>query len=87
VLEYAGQNNVSSPAAVKALRVIKYCAIAVIGFAAGAEIFIILGTSDDRAGGVFMGLLVTIGSVVVAMAAARVERVLKDKSMTHRRGG
>src|SRR6266478_2060114 len=39
VLGYAGQNKVFSPAAVKALRTIKYCAIAIIGFAAVSVIF------------------------------------------------
>src|SRR6266536_4503683 len=61
VLGYAGQNKVFSQAAVKALRTIKYCAIAIIGFVAVGEIFIIFGNSDDRAGGVFMGVLITFG--------------------------
>src|SRR6266478_6037132 len=39
VLGYAGQNKVFSQAAVKALRTIKYCAIAIIGFAAVSVIF------------------------------------------------
>jgi hypothetical protein len=78
VLGYAGQNKVFSPAAVKALRTIKYCAIAIIGFVAVGEIFIMLGDSDDRAGGVFMGILITFGSVVVATAAAVFERVLQN---------
>src|SRR5882672_4034117 len=64
VLGYAGQNKVFSPAAVKALRTIKYCAIAIIGFVVVGEIFIMLGHSDDRAGGVFMGILITFGSIV-----------------------
>src|SRR5712672_4836413 len=34
VLGYVGQNKVFSQAAVKALRIIKYCAIAIIGFVA-----------------------------------------------------
>src|SRR4026208_2222337 len=51
VLGYAGQNKVFSPAAVKAMRTIKFCAIAIIGFVAGAEIFIMSNTSEDRAGG------------------------------------
>src|SRR6267378_1453117 len=42
VLGYAGQNKVFSQAAVKALRTIKYCAIAIIGFVAVEEIFIML---------------------------------------------
>jgi hypothetical protein len=77
-LGYAGQNKVFSPAAVKALRTIKYCAILIIGFIVVGEIFIMLGNSDDRAGGVFMGLLVTFGSIVIAAAAAMFERVLQN---------
>jgi Protein of unknown function (DUF2975) len=78
VLGYAGQNRVFSPEAVKALRTIKYCAIAIIGFVAVGEIFIMLGNSDDRAGGVFMGILITFGSVVIAAAAAMFERILQN---------
>ena len=78
VLGYAGQNKVFSQAAVKALRTIKYCAIAIIGFVAVGEIFIMLGNSDDRAGGVFMGILITFGSIVIATAAAMFERILQS---------
>src|SRR6266436_587641 len=52
VLGYAGQNKVFSQAAVKALRTIKFCAIAIISFVAVGELFIMMGDSDDRAGGV-----------------------------------
>jgi hypothetical protein len=78
VLGYAGQNKVFSQAAVNALRTIKYCAIAIIGFVAIGEIFIMLGNSDDRSGGVFMGILITFGSIVIATAAAMFERVLQN---------
>jgi hypothetical protein len=78
VLGYAGQNKVFSQAAVKALRTIKYCAIALIGFVAVGEIFIMFSNSDDRAGGVFMGVLMTFGSIVIATAAAMFERILQD---------
>jgi hypothetical protein len=37
-----------------------------------------LGDSDDRAGGVFMGILITFGSAVIATAAAMFERVLQN---------
>jgi hypothetical protein len=77
VLRYAGQNKVFSQETVKALRTIKYCAMTIIGFVAGAEIFIMLHTSDDRAGGVFMGILISFGSVVIATAAAIFERILQ----------
>src|SRR6476646_6284616 len=78
VLGYAGQNKVFSQAAVKALRTIKFCAIAIIGFVAVGEIFIMFGNSDDRAGGVFMGVLITFGSIVIATAAATFERILQN---------
>ena len=78
VLGYAGQNKVFSQAAVKALRTIKYCAIAIIGFVAVGEIFIMVGNSDDRAGGVFMGVLITFGSIVMATAAATFEWILQN---------
>lgn len=77
VLGYSRQNKIFSQAAVKALRTIKYCALAVIGFAIGAEIFIMSSSDDDRAGGVFIGVLIIFGSVVIASAAAMFERVLQ----------
>ena len=78
VLGYAGQNKVFSQAAVKALRTIKFCAIAIIGFVAVGELFIMMGDSDDRAGGVFMGILITFGSIVIATAAATFERIVQN---------
>src|SRR5947209_16150242 len=78
VLGYVRQKKVFSQEAVRALRTIKFCAIAIIGFVAGAEIFIMLSNSDDRAGGVFMGVLITFGAVVIATAAAMFERILEN---------
>ena len=79
VLGYAGQNKIFSQAAVKALRTIKYCALAIIGFVVVEEIFIMLNHgSDDAAGGVFMGILITFGSIVIATAAAMFEQILQN---------
>jgi hypothetical protein len=78
VLGYARRNMVFSQAAVKAMRTIKYCAMAIVGFVAGAEIFILLNTSDDRAGGVFMGILIAGAAVVIAAAAKVFELILKS---------
>ena len=78
VLTYAGRNEEFSPAAVKSVRTIKYCAIALIGFVVGGEVFIMLGDSDDRAGGVFMGVLIFSGAIVVATAMAILERILQN---------
>ncbi len=78
VLGYAGQNQVFSPAAVKALRAIKLCAIAIIGFVVGAEVIILMNESDDAAGGVMMGFFILFGSIVMATAAATFERILQS---------
>ncbi len=78
VLGYVGQNKVFSQAAVKALQTIKFCAITLIGFVAVGEIFIMLSNSDDRAGGVFIGVLITFCSIVIATAAALFERILQN---------
>ena len=67
-----------SPAALQDVRTISLCALVLIGLVALAELFILLGESDDRAGGVFMGLLITFGSVIVASSAAVFERILRD---------
>ncbi len=77
VLGYSRQNKVFSQDSLKALRTIRYCAISIIGFVAVGEIIIMLGNSDDRAGGVFMGILITFGSVVIAAAAVKFERILE----------
>ena len=78
VLGYIGQDKAFTQATVKALRTIKFCALAIIGFVALGELFIMLGNSDDRAGGVFMGILITFGSAVIAAAAVMVEGFLQN---------
>ncbi|HEY9480748.1 MAG TPA: DUF2975 domain-containing protein [Candidatus Paceibacterota bacterium] len=59
---------------VKALRTIRYCMVTIIGFVVLGEIFIALGESDDRAGGVFMGLLAIAVTGLIAAIAERFER-------------
>ena len=78
VLGYAGRNKEFSPSAVRSLRTIKYCAIAIIGFVAVGEVIIMLNDSDDRAGGVVIGLLIIFASIVVATAMSVLERALQN---------
>ena len=78
VLAYIRQNKAFSPATVKALRTIKYCAIAIIGFVAVSVIFIIFADKDDRPAGLFMRILIGFPSIVVATAAAMFERILQN---------
>ena len=73
-----GQNKAFSQATVKALRTIKFCALAIIGFVAVGVIFIMFGDREDRPAGVFMRILITFPSIVVATAAAMFERILQN---------
>lgn len=77
VLGYAERGSLSSPSVVRAVRTIKYCAIATIGFVAGGEVFIMLSDSDDRAGGVFIGIVITFASILVATTMAALDRTLE----------
>jgi hypothetical protein len=78
VLGYVRQNKTFSQATVKALGTIKFCAIAIIGFVAVGVIFMMFGDSEDRPAGVFMRILITVPSIVVATAAAMFERILQN---------
>ena len=79
VLGYVGQDRVFSQASVKALRTIKFCALTIVGFVvAGENIFILFNDSDDRAGGVVIGIVIAVGSLVIAAAAAMFEEILRN---------
>ena len=79
LLGFAGRNEVFSQAAVNSLRTIKQCAFTIIGFVVVEEIFIMFNHgSDDAAGGVFIGVLITFGSIVIATAAAMFQRILQN---------
>lgn len=79
LLRYIGQNKVFSGEAVKTLRMIKYCAITLIGFVAVGVTYIrFFSGSDDAAGGVFIGFLISFSSLVIATAAAVFEKMLQN---------
>jgi len=75
---YIRENRIFSPAAITALRIIKFCALTLVAFVVAGEISILFSQSDDRAGGVFMGGLIGFGSLVVAAAAALFQRILQS---------
>jgi hypothetical protein len=80
-LGYVGRNEVFSPEVVKALRIIKYCALAIIGFVVLLELFILLSGNRDLenpGAPIFMGILIAFPSIVVATAAAMFERILQN---------
>jgi hypothetical protein len=80
LLGYTRQDEVFSLKSVRALRTIKYCAIALVAMigAAVAYLFIAMRGKDDIAGGVAMGVLMISVSVVIGTAAAVFERLLQN---------
>jgi hypothetical protein len=78
VLGDVGGEKQFSPVSVKSLRTIKVCAIVLIAFVVGAELMILNGPpEEDRAGGVAMGLVILLASIVVATAMSVLERSLQ----------
>lgn len=78
VLGYARQDEVLSPSAVRALRIIKYCALVIIGFVVLSVVFMTLDDPEDRPPGVVMRIGITFGSIIVAAAAGTFERILQN---------
>jgi hypothetical protein len=80
LLGYIGQNRVFTLHSVKALRTIKYCAITLVAMigAAVAYLFIAMRGKDDIAGGVAMGVVMILVSVIIGTAAAVFERLLQN---------
>jgi hypothetical protein len=78
VLGYAGQDRVLSQAAVKSMRTIKFCAVGMIGFVAGALMFILTAEGEDGAGGVAIGVFIAFFSIVLAAIAATFQQVLQN---------
>jgi hypothetical protein len=78
-LGYVRQNKTFSQATVKALRTIKYSALALVGFIVAAEAYLfIVRPGDDIAGGVAIGLFLIFVSVIIAAVAAMFERKLEN---------
>ncbi|MBK6766636.1 MAG: DUF2975 domain-containing protein [bacterium] len=81
LLGHIRQDLVFSQNSVAALRTIKFCAIAIIGFVIVEEIFIMLNHgNDDAAGAVMIGVLITFIWSIVAVAAGMFERILQSAS-------
>jgi di/tricarboxylate transporter len=80
-----GRNEGFSPNSLRALRTIKYCAIALVAMIGGAVayLFLVVRGKDDIAGGVAMGILLIFVSIVVGTVAAVFERRLQRAEHGH----
>jgi hypothetical protein len=74
LLGFAARHGAFPPTLGASLRLIRACAFTIVGFVAIGEVFIMLHESDDRAGGVAMGLFIILGCVAVATVATLLER-------------
>jgi hypothetical protein len=63
---------------VRALRIIKYCALTTAIFIVGAEAYLFMRGKDDIAGGVMMGGFIILVSAIIATAAAVFDRRLQN---------
>ena len=78
ILGYARRDEIFFPRSVRALRIIKYCALTTAIFILGAEayLFIFIRGTDDIAGAVMMGVFVILVCAVIGTAAAVFERIV-----------
>lgn len=73
------RNEVFSSRSVKALRIIKYCAIALVVLVALPVAYLfIVRPGDDIAGGVAMGFFIVFSSIIIATVANIFEAILQN---------
>lgn len=79
LLGYIEQDKVFSEISVNALKNIKYCAVAFIGFIAFALVWIrMMAGDDDPAGAIAIGLIMIFASSVIATGVAVAQRLLQS---------
>lgn len=74
------KNKIFSEDSMKAVRNIKYAALAFMGFISGALFYIFVisqATNDDGAGAMMVGMLIIFASAVIAAAAASFQKRLQ----------
>ncbi|WP_019639232.1 DUF2975 domain-containing protein [Paenibacillus fonticola] len=79
LLSYIDKNKAFSKLSVKALMNIKYCAITISSlFVLGMPLFYIMAEIDDAPGIILIGLVLIFASLVIAVFAAVLQRLLQE---------
>lgn len=79
LLGYIGKNNAFSAASVKALRIIKYCALLIGGmYAVGMPYIYTVADNDDAPGVLLVALIITFASLTIAVLAAVLQQLLQS---------
>lgn len=79
LLSYIDKNKAFSELSVRALKNIKYCAIAISTiFAVGMPLFYLVAERDDAPGIILIGMVIIFASIVIAVFAAVLQRLLQE---------
>ncbi|MFD3203270.1 DUF2975 domain-containing protein [Bacillus sp. LR_5] len=79
LLSYIDKNKAFSGLSVRALKNIKYCAVTIsIFYAAGMPVFYLIAEIDDAPGIIVIGLVIIFASMVIAVFAAVLQKLLKE---------
>ncbi|MGM1049784.1 MAG: DUF2975 domain-containing protein [Bacillota bacterium] len=79
LLNYIDKNKAFSELSVRALKNIKYCAITIsIVYVVGVPLLYLIAEKDDAPGMIVIGLVITFASMVIAVFAAVLQKLLKE---------
>lgn len=79
LLSYIDKNNAFSELSVGALKKIKFCAIIISSlFVVGMPLFYLIAEKDDAPGIIVIGMVLIFASMVIAVFAAVLQRLLKE---------
>ncbi|MEV5112353.1 DUF2975 domain-containing protein [Peribacillus frigoritolerans] len=79
LLSYIDKNKAFSELSVRALKIIKNCAITISGlYVAGMPLFYLIAEMDDAPGIIVIGMVVIFASMVIAVFAAVLQRLLQE---------
>ena len=79
LLGYVERDTVFSQTAIRAVRIVKYCALATIVFLVLAILYIrVMAQGDDPAGPTMLGLVAVLTFVVIATAAGVFQKLLQN---------
>ncbi|OZM58384.1 hypothetical protein CIB95_02100 [Lottiidibacillus patelloidae] len=79
LLSYIDKNQAFSQLSVNALKKIKVCAVTIsILYVLGMPIFYVIGEVDDAPGVILLGMVMIFASMVIAVFAAVLQRLLQE---------
>ncbi|MFC4321242.1 DUF2975 domain-containing protein [Litchfieldia salsa] len=79
LLGYIDRNNAFSELSVRALKKIKFCAITISSiFVLGMPLFFLIADKDDAPGIILIGMVLILASMVIAVFAAVLQRLLQE---------